>query len=70
MYPVDPRLDTKAGQALPVGGFMSILAKTNHFLYTKGEAIIQVMGLGPFDITYVNPSDDPRKTTSKTPAVN
>ena len=32
-----------------------------HFAWTKGETIIQVHGVGPFDINYVNAADDPRK---------
>jgi hypothetical protein len=36
-------------------------AQTNHFAYTKGEAIIQLHGIGPWGINYVNPADDPRK---------
>lgn len=30
----------------------------------KGETMFQVSGIGPFEITYVNPADDPRKTTT------
>jgi hypothetical protein len=32
-----------------------------HFGLTKGELIVQVHGIGPFAINYVNPADDPRK---------
>lgn len=31
------------------------------FAYTKGETIIQVHGVGPWGLTYLNPDDDPRK---------
>jgi hypothetical protein len=48
-------------QALPAGSFMSMPKTMRHFAWAKGETIIQVDGIGPFEITYVNASDDPRK---------
>jgi hypothetical protein len=36
-----------------------------HFVMAKGETIIQVHGMGPFGIHYVNPADDPRKKEPK-----
>jgi hypothetical protein len=38
----------------------------NHFAYTGAqEATIVLFGIGPVDFKYVNPSDDPRKATTK-----
>ena len=35
-------------------------AKAHHWVTAKGETTIQIAGGGPFDITYINASDDPR----------
>lgn len=35
-------------------------AKMNHYVFTKSPAEIEVKAMGPFQITYVNPKDDPR----------
>jgi hypothetical protein len=35
-----------------------------HYAWTPAEAIIQVQGMGPFVINYVNPTDDPRNASS------
>ncbi|MFO0968480.1 MAG: cupin domain-containing protein [Gemmataceae bacterium] len=48
-------------QSLPVGSFMRMPKGMRHAAAAKGETIIQVHGVGPFEITYVNPKDDPRK---------
>ena len=48
-------------EALTAGSFVSMPKEMRHFAWAKGETIIQVHGTGPFDITYVNPDDDPRK---------
>ena len=50
-----------AKQSLPAGSFMRMPKEMRHFAWAKGETIIQVHGVGPFDITYVNAADDPRK---------
>jgi hypothetical protein len=50
-----------AAEALPAGSYMSMPKMMRHFAWAKGETIIQVHGIGPFDIHYVNPADDPRK---------
>jgi hypothetical protein len=35
--------------------------KMNHFAWTKEETILQVHGVGPWAVNYVDPADDPRK---------
>jgi len=55
------KFDVASMKALPAGGFALLPAQMHHFAWTKGGATVQVHGTGPFAITYVNPSDDPRQ---------
>lgn len=43
------------------GAFVVLPKKHTHYVVSKGESILQVQATGPFDLTYVNSSDDPRK---------
>ena len=45
---------------LEVGGFAALPADMRHFFVARTAATIQVHGMGPFAITYVNAADDPR----------
>lgn len=55
-------LDISKGMAVPTGGFAVMQIKTPHFAYTTNEPVeIQLHGMGPWGITYLNPADDPRK---------
>jgi quercetin dioxygenase-like cupin family protein len=42
-------------------GFASIPANHAHYAMARGETIVQVHAIGPFQLTYVNPADDPTK---------
>ena len=53
-------LDKTKGQAIPVGSFVFVPAKTRHYIWTDVEVVVQITAMGPFDIHYVNPKDDPR----------
>jgi len=55
------KLDRAKTMALSAGGVAIMQIKTNHFAWTKEETIVQVHGVGPWAINYVNPADDPRK---------
>ncbi len=49
-----------APQRLDAGGYALMPAKMHHAASTRGGAIVQISGTGPFEINYVNPKDDPR----------
>ena len=34
-------------------------SRAQHTGLTRGETVVQVHGIGPFEVTYVNPADDP-----------
>lgn len=53
--------DPTQTKPLSAGSVAIMQPKTNHFAWTKEETIIQVHGVGPWAINYVNPADDPRK---------
>jgi hypothetical protein len=61
MLGMGDKLDEKAAKMHHAGDFVAIPAKTNHYAIMKGDTILQIHGEGPFDITYVNPDDDPMK---------
>lgn len=55
------KLAPEAGAKLKPGDFISLEAKMNHFAKSTNGAVIQISAQGPFEITYVNPADDPRR---------
>jgi hypothetical protein len=55
------KFDADKMEELPAGSFARMPKEMRHYAMTKGETVIQVHGVGPFEITYVNPGDDPRK---------
>ena len=52
--------DRKSLKTLSAGGYARMPKEMRHYAYSKGGAVLQVQGVGPFSITYVNPADDPR----------
>ena len=55
------KFDKAAMKDLPAGGYALLPAEMRHFAMAKTDAIVQVHGIGPFVLTYVNPGDDPSK---------
>jgi quercetin dioxygenase-like cupin family protein len=62
---VGDKWDDKAMTDIPAGGFAVMQIGTKHFAGSKGGAIVQVHGIGPWGITYVNPADDPRNKAAQ-----
>jgi len=52
--------DAAKMDSLGAGGVAVLPANMRHSFLAKTAATIQVHGMGPFAITYVNPADDPR----------
>jgi len=44
-------------QAMNVGNFLSMPKEMRHFAMSKGESIVQVHGMGPFKVNWVNPAE-------------
>jgi len=55
------KLDQQKTKPLGPGSISIMQPKTNHFVWTKEETVVQLNGTGPWGVTYVNPADDPRK---------
>ena len=53
-------LDRNSARELPTGSFGYWPAGMKHAAWSDGETIIQLHGVGPWQINYVNPADDPR----------
>lgn len=57
-------VDASNAQTLAAGGFITAPANAHHFAVAQRKTVVQVHGMGPFAITYVNASDDPRNGTT------
>jgi hypothetical protein len=55
------KFDKDKVRFLPPGSYVRLGKEERHFAVMKGETTVQVHGTGPFEITFVNPADDPRK---------
>ena len=53
--------DESAATVLGAGAYAFVPAKMAHYGWTGGDTTIQVHGIGPFAINYVNPADDPAR---------
>jgi hypothetical protein len=48
---------------MPAGTFAALEPGVRHFAESEGETILQLHGVGPWGLIYVNPADDPRQRT-------
>jgi hypothetical protein len=59
------KFDEAAGTEMPTGAFGFVGPHMKHYAWATGETIVQVHGMGPFKLFYVNPADDPSKAAAK-----
>jgi len=58
--------DTMTAEAhdLATGAYHFLPGKMHHAAECKGETVVQITGMGPFDIHYLNPADNPNPKTA------
>ena len=57
------RFDEAQMKTLPAGSFAAIPPRMHHYAMAKGETVLQLHGIGPWRIVYLNKADDPRTKT-------
>jgi quercetin dioxygenase-like cupin family protein len=61
LFGTGDKVDASNAHTLTAGGYHFLSGKDHHYVVAKPQAVVQVSGSGPFDITYINPADDPQK---------
>ena len=64
-YGMSGRLDRFNAQSLTAGQSIVMKAKQHHWVFTGDGAEMEITAMGPFQITYVNPADDPRNAAAR-----
>ena len=55
------KLDRQKGDKLGAGASFTLPADHAHYLLNEEESVVLLTATGPWNITYINPADDPRK---------
>jgi hypothetical protein len=59
-YGMGDKIDQASAGSLQKGYHITMTANMNHWASTTAATEIEISGMGPFAIVYVNPKDDPR----------
>lgn len=57
LFGIGETFDETKLSTMNVGNFVSMPKEMRHFATCKGETIVQVHGVGPFKVNWVNPAD-------------
>jgi quercetin dioxygenase-like cupin family protein len=57
------KIDKATMKEMPAGSYGMLPAEMRHYAMAKTASIVQVHGMGPFVLNYVNPADDPSKAS-------
>jgi quercetin dioxygenase-like cupin family protein len=60
LFGMGDKFDAAALHGYAVGSYIVTPKEMRHYVRAKGATTIQVHGMGPFTLTYVNAADDPR----------
>jgi hypothetical protein len=55
------KVDRASLKALPPASFVHLPADMPHYASVEVETVVQINGVGPFDVVYIDPKDDPRQ---------
>ncbi len=55
------RFSREGTAELPAGSFTSMPPGMQHFAFAEGETVVQLTSIGPWEINYIDPEDDPRR---------
>jgi quercetin dioxygenase-like cupin family protein len=55
------KTDPGKARAMPAGSFIALPPGTPHFVSVDEETVVQLNNIGPWEITYIDPKDDPRR---------
>ena len=50
------KVDPATERELPAGSYVVMPRGVRHYVWAKGETIVQMQGIGPFQVNWVNPS--------------
>lgn len=62
------KYDKSKLKELTAGGIVMVPAGHAHFVTTKEATVVQLQGVGPWGIFYIDPKDDPRQPAAVKPA--
>lgn len=58
---VGDNYDEVKGETVSAGGYSYVAGGLPHYAFFPEETVIQLHGIGPQSVLYLNPADDPRK---------
>lgn len=61
MVGMGDKFDETKMMTFPAGSFAYMDPSMHHYAMASGEVIVQVHGMSPLQLNYVNPADDPSK---------
>ena len=53
--------DQGKAQPLPAGSFFALPPGTAHYVFIDEETVVQISTVGPWELTYIDPANDPRQ---------